>query len=130
MKKNILISCIVLFVLTACGLEDILFFESPTGFRSVSESDESIFVEFTGFNQEQEDTGKYCFVGYDIYYYFESESTKARAQIFLPNLYLTKDGTTDETVVNKDRLNEELLPWSEFYNGRENFYGYITETYM
>ena len=129
MKKNILISCIVLFVLTACGLEDILFFESPTGFRSDSESDESIFVEFTGFNQEQGDTGKYCFVGYDIYYYFESESTKARAQIFLPNLYLTKDETADETVVNKDRRNEELLPWSEFHNGRENFYGYITETY-
>lgn len=115
--------------LTSCGLEDILFFESPTNFRSVSDSDESVYVEFTGFNQEQEDTGKYCFVGYDIYYYFESESTKAKAQIYLPNLYLTEDETTDVTVTDENRLNEELLPWSRFYAERENFYGNITETY-
>ena len=128
MKKNLLIGFAILF-LTSCGLEDILFFESPTGFRSVTESEESVYVEFTGFNQEQEDTGKFCFVGYDIYYYFESESTKAKAQIYLPNLYLTADETADEIVTDKNRLNEELLPWVDFYSGRENFYGNITETY-
>jgi hypothetical protein len=36
MKKIIFINFIVLS-LTACGLEDILFFESPTGFRYVEE---------------------------------------------------------------------------------------------
>lgn len=126
--RNLLVGFAVVF-LTSCGLEDILFFEPPTGFRSVTESEENIYVEFTGFNQEQEDTGKFCFVGYDIYYYFESESTKAKAQIYLPNLYLTADETTDETVTDKNRLNEELLPWSDFYSERENFYGNITETY-
>lgn len=128
MKIFFLIAFIPLF-LTSCGLEDILFFEPPTLFRYVAESDESVYIEFTGFNQEQEDTGKYCFVGYDVYYYFDSESNKARAQIYLPNLCLTADETTDVTVTDKNRINEMLLTWDNFYDGRENFYGNITETY-
>lgn len=130
MKRFFLIIFVAL-ILVACGLEDILFFEPPTGFRYREEgSNESGYLEFTGFNQEQEDTGKYCFVGYDIYYYFESESTKAKAQLYLPNPYLNEDGSTDLTVTDKTRLNENLLPWSYFYHGRENFYGNITESYQ
>jgi hypothetical protein len=130
MKKIIFINFIVLS-LTACGLEDILFFESPTGFRYVEEgSGESGYVEFTGFNQEQEDTGRYCFIGYDIYYYFDSESTKAKAQLYLPNPYLSEDDWIDLSDITVNRLNQELLPWSYFYEGREDFYGKITEKYQ
>lgn len=69
----------------SCGIEDIVYLEPPSAFRAIDSGGGNYYLSFTGFNNEEKINGEYIFIGYDVFYYFSSESDKRRVQVFEPN---------------------------------------------
>lgn len=86
MKKIIsgFIISIFIFFLYNCGIEDnVMYFQEPRNIEIDDTDQGDITVKFYGFNQEEED-GKYLFVGYDIYYRFKKSDNPKMAQVRNP----------------------------------------------
>jgi len=82
-----------IIIIFSCGLpDDLMYFQEPRNVEVDNTDKSKVIVKFYGFNQE-EDLGKYLFVGYDIYYYFTTPDKAKKAMVKNPKLNL--DHSTD-----------------------------------
>ncbi|MBN2546751.1 MAG: hypothetical protein JXB50_13205 [Spirochaetes bacterium] len=83
---------IFLFIfMNNCGIEDSFYFQEPINLKVDNVNQAANIVRFTAYNQE-EDSGNYLLIGYDVYYYFggnESSAKKAAVKIPIVNFSLS-----------------------------------------
>ena len=111
---------VFLFLTFNCGIEyQLIQFKAPFNFQANEDDRTKVEFSFNGENQE-EDGSIYLLVGYDIYYFFTSDSIGSAklANVKNPEVDLTHDNDT------------KLFGWDEL-NGADRFpLPSFTEAYL
>lgn len=95
-----LLFLLLTFSVTACGIMADVYFKEPTSLSVVSSDPQAVELTFTAENQEKAPNDDFLLAGYDVYYYFDSESNKKKAMVRYPKV---PDNTLlITTLVNSD----------------------------
>jgi len=79
--KYLFLLIFTLFFYNTCGIEDDVLYVQES--KNITYDESSFYLYFDGYNQEEDD-GTYLFIGYDIYYYFDTASNARLAQVRNP----------------------------------------------
>jgi hypothetical protein len=125
---------VILFLsLFSCGLEDGMYFREPRNVTVVNSGTDNVQIQFYGYNQEVGDNDDYLFVGYDIFYYFDSAASYKKAMVMHPIANSSSSTVTNNTYLypfpvdtTASAYGVDRFPTSSFPDGMSTFYQTIS----